>query len=68
MKNKSRAEKLGIMLADSIIEVAHLTYNAPRGKKIVETCINRLQERLSEIKPIPADPNYKEARYGKKEN
>ena len=66
MKDKSRAEKLGILLADSIMEVAHLTYNAPRGKKIVETCINRLQERLNEIKPIPANPKYKEARYGKK--
>ena len=65
---KSRAEKLGIMLADSIMEVAHLTYNAPRGKKIVQTCINRLQERLGEIKPVPATPEYKKARYGDKDN
>ncbi|MCK5614853.1 hypothetical protein KAR91_74010 [Candidatus Pacearchaeota archaeon] len=61
----SRQEKFGIQLADTIMEAAHLTYNAPRGRRIVEACINRLRERLDEIKPKKADPKYKEARYGK---
>lgn len=54
------------MFADSIIEAAHQTYNAPRGIAIVGACIKRLQERLPEIQPRKADPEYKKARYGKK--
>ena len=62
----TRGEKFGKMLADTVIEAAHLTYNAPRGKQIVETCIRILQERLDEIQPQKADTAYKEARYGNK--
>jgi len=64
MKRITRQESLGIMLADSIIEIAHQMYNASRGKAIIEACIKRLQERISEIKPRKATPKYKEARYG----
>ena len=60
----TRQEKLGIMFADAVIEAAHQTYNAPRGRKIVETCIKRLQERIEEIQPKKAKPSYKQARYG----
>lgn len=66
-KEKSRAEKFGIMQAEVVIESAHMTYNAPRGIKIVEACIKRLQEKIGEIQPRKADPAYKKARYGKKE-
>lgn len=66
MPKQSRAEKLGIALADTIIEVAHLTYNAPRGISIVEACITQLTEKIDEIKPKKATPDYKNARYGKK--
>lgn len=59
-----RPEVLGKMFADAIIETAHLMYNARRGKKIIQACINRLIERLDEIQPKPANPKYKEARYG----
>lgn len=65
-KKKSEAEVFGEMLADVVMKAAHLTYNAPRGKKIVETCIRILQERISEIKSKEATPEYKQARYGKK--
>ncbi|MBT4277804.1 hypothetical protein HOD96_03620 [Candidatus Falkowbacteria bacterium] len=65
MDKKSRAESFGEMLADVVIEAAHLTYNAPRGVKIVETCIKVLQKRIEEIKPKKATPEYKKARYGK---
>ena len=64
MKRITRQKSLGIMLADSIIEVAHQMYNASRGKAVIEACIERLQERISEIKPKKATPKYKEARYG----
>jgi hypothetical protein len=63
-EKKSRAEIAGIMLDDAVMEVAHLTYNAPRGAKMIASCIARLQERIGEIQPKKADPKYKEARYG----
>jgi|GEM_PF-3025561 len=64
MKKRSRATALGIALADVVIETAHMTYNAPRGKKIVEACIRRLKERIIELQPKKANPTYKKARYG----
>ena len=67
-KTTSRAEKFGKMLADTVIEAAHLTYNAPRGRKIVEACIKRLQERIDEIHEKKSDPEYKKARYGGAKN
>ena len=65
-KKGTRIDAFGIALADNIIEAAHLTYNASRGKRIVEVCIKRLQERIGEIQPKKADPKYEKARYGKK--
>jgi hypothetical protein len=65
MEKDTRIVAFGKALADVIIETAHLTYNAPRGKRIVEVCIKRLQQRIGEIKPKKADPRYKKARYGK---
>jgi len=59
------AEKCGKHLADSIMLVAHATYNAPRGRKMVLACFRRLQERLTEIQPKKADSAYRKARYGK---
>ena len=64
MAKKTRAEKFGIALADIVIEAAHLTYNAPRGVQIVQACIERLQQRIAEIQPKKASPDYKKARYG----
>ena len=66
MKKKvlTKAEEFGIVMADGIMRAAHLTYNAPRGIKMVEACIKRLQERKGELKPKKADPAYKKARYG----
>jgi len=66
VKKPTRQDTLGIKFADCIIEAAHQTYNAPRGKAIVEACIKRLQERLPEIQPRKADPKYKKSRYGEK--
>lgn len=68
MKKSTRQESLGIMFADSVIEAAHQTYNASRGKVIIRACIVRLKERIDEIQPKKADPKYKEARYRKKKN
>jgi hypothetical protein len=62
----TRAEKLGRMFADAIMESAHQRYNALQGRKMTEACIQRLQERIGELQPREADPIYKEARYGKK--
>lgn len=64
MEKGSRMDAFGLSLADVIIEAAHLTYNASRGKRIVEICIKRLQERINEIQPKKADPKYKKAKYG----
>jgi hypothetical protein len=64
MEKGSRVDAFGLSLADVIIEAAHLTYNASRGKRIVKICIKRLQERINEIQPKKADPEYKKARYG----
>lgn len=65
MEKISNAEELGIAQADVVMKYAHMMYNAGRGRKIVETCIKILQERIDEIQPKKADPKYKKARYGK---
>ena len=64
MKKETRIDAFGISLADVVIGAAHLTYNAQRGKRIVEICIKRLQARIDEIQPKAADPKYKKAGYG----
>ncbi len=61
---ESRGEILGRGFADNIIEAAHLSYDAPRGRAIVEACIRRLQERINEIRPKKSKPAYKKSRYG----
>jgi hypothetical protein len=66
MKKTTKAELLGEALADVVMKAAHITYNAPRGVKIVETCIKVLQKRIKEIQPKQAEPSYKKARYGPK--
>lgn len=66
-KKITRREKFGIQCADLVMEAAHQTYNAGRGKKIVNACIERLQERIHELQPKKATPKYKKARYGKKD-
>jgi hypothetical protein len=67
MKKETRATDFGVSLADMVIEAAHLTYNASRGKVIVQSCIKQLQNRIHEIQPRKAKPSYKKARYGSKE-
>jgi len=62
---KTTGEVFGIELADIVMKAAHYTYNARRGRQIVLSCIKRLQERASEVKPKKAKPSYKKARYGK---
>ncbi|MEA2112558.1 MAG: hypothetical protein U9P50_01125 [Patescibacteria group bacterium] len=66
MKDPTKAEELGKVLADAVMKSAHMTYNASRGRKIVETCIRELQQRIEEIQPKKAGPAYKKARYGPK--
>jgi hypothetical protein len=65
MEKISNAEELGIAQADVVMKYAHMMYNAGRGRKIVETCIKVLQERICEIQPKKAEPAYKKARYDK---
>jgi len=60
----TRQEKLGIAFADTIVEVAHQTYNANRGRKIILACIKQLKRRFDEIQEKKAIPEYKKARYG----
>ena len=62
----TRREKFGIQSADLIMEAAHQTYNADRGRKMVMACIERLQTRIHELQPKQATTEYKKARYGKK--
>ena len=64
MKKETRARAFGISQADVVMEAAHLTYNASRGKAIVESCIKQLQKRIHEIQPRKAKPSYRKARYG----
>jgi len=63
MSEKTRPELFGILQADAIMEASHLTYNAPRGRKMVRACIERLEERIEELQPKKADVDYKKARY-----
>jgi hypothetical protein len=65
MKKITRADEFGISQTDAIMHAAHMTYNASRGKRMVEVCIKILQKRINEIQPKKADPKYKKARYGK---
>ena len=65
MEKMSNAEELGMAQADVVMKYAHMMYNAGRGKRIVEVCIEILQKRIHEIQPKKADPKYKKARYGK---
>ena len=62
----TRAENFGEQMADAIMEAAHLTYNAARGRKMVNSCIDQLNNRIHELRPKKADPEYKKARYGTK--
>lgn len=66
MGNVSRAKALGIAIADNLIETANLFYNAGRARIFIMVIIERLQERINELQPKKADPEYKKARYGKK--
>ncbi len=59
-------EKWGREAADLIIDAAHLTFNAPRGKQMVLSCIKRLQERIDEIyERKKTEPKYDRDRHGK---
>jgi len=66
MKKKTRAEISGELFANGIVEAAHLSYKASRGRQMIGACIQRLQERIDELQPKKTDPAYKKARYGKK--
>ncbi|MFZ2038834.1 MAG: hypothetical protein WAV11_02765 [Minisyncoccia bacterium] len=80
MNNRTDPKAFGLAMANVAMSAAHMTYNARRGKKIVEhsiesleaciksleICIKNLRERLPEIQPKKATPAYKKARYGKK--
>lgn len=66
MGKYTKAEALGKAIADVAMKSAHITYNAPRGTKVIEVCIQELQKRITEIQPKKADPSYKAARYGSK--
>jgi hypothetical protein len=66
MISESLAVKHGRDFADVVMSSAHLTYNAPRGIKIVQSCIKRLQERIGEIQPKKASPEVLAARYRNK--
>ena len=61
---RTRAATFGTLQADAIMEAAHLTYNAARGRAMVDACIARLQERRDELQPRMASAHYKAARYG----
>jgi len=65
LKKLTRREKFGIQCADLLMEAAHQTYNVGRGRKMVEACIKRLQDRFNELQPKKATPEYLKARYGK---
>lgn len=45
----STAEECGEALADSVMEAAHMTYNARRGKKMITVCQKILSERLNKF-------------------
>ncbi len=64
MKEKTRAEAFGVEMADAVMNAAHLTYNASRGRMMISSCIRQLQARIEEIKPRKAKPSYRKARYG----
>ena len=66
MGNISRPKALGIAIADNLIELANLFYNAGRARAFIKIIIERLLERIGEIQPKKADPEYFKARYGKK--
>jgi len=48
----TRKEKAGIMMADSLIEWAHMMYNHNTAKGVITSVIKQLQKRVDEYKPI----------------
>ena len=48
----TRKEKAGIMMADSLIEWAHMMYNHNTAKGVITFVIKQLQKRLDEYIPI----------------
>jgi len=48
----TRKEKAGVMMADSLIEWAHMMYNHNTAKGVIKSVINQLQKRLDEYVPI----------------
>jgi len=60
----TEAQALGELFADAVMKAAHMTYNAPRGRKVVKACVERLRARVGELKEKRASPVYKKARYG----
>ena len=48
----TRKEKAGIMMADSLIEWAHMMYNHNTAKGVIISVIKQLQKRLDEYIPI----------------
>lgn len=63
-RTPSRTSGLGISLAKGIITNPGLC--SKEKKFVVEVCIWTLKERIREIQPKQAEPDYKEARYGSK--
>jgi hypothetical protein len=47
-----RKEKAGIMMADSLIEWAHMMYNHNTAKGVITSVIKQLQKRLGEYVPV----------------
>jgi len=49
---KSKGKEAGRQMADSLINWAHLFYNAHTAKRVIKAAIERLQERIEEFKPV----------------
>ena len=60
----TRRRKAGMQLADSIFELCQMMYNVQTAKGVILACVDRLNERLPELKSKKATPKYKKARYG----
>ena len=64
-QEKTRIETFARKAANVVIRTGSMTLDVSVGRKIIDSCIKRIEERINEIQPKKADSKYKKARYGK---
>jgi len=48
----TRRQQAGIQMADALLEWCHMMYNHQTAKGVINSVIQRLEERVGEYKPV----------------